>query len=314
MTTTTTMTTLETSTNMYSASVSVTANTNSKYSQYIFYASTGDGSTIKNLIDTFCKQLCKLEFILNKNGIFSQIMNGKDKNNILFDLNLTSKEFDEFYCEPELTCIGLNAYHTQNQTYSIKKKNTITMYISKDNPDRFYIEVIPQINGESRRKRGYVTIQKIQNKVIPLPLNYNNPILIESADYHKMCKDISRTHSKKIMLDVGSNWIRFRGESREITGCDFIFGKNIDENVLYTQTYDCSSLNSFVKASSMSKNKVKIFTGMVDEMHRPLKLSFGAGFLGCLDIYIKSDELEVQEKESVSDNEDDNSTVYSDDE
>lgn len=289
-------------------------NTDNRYSEYIYYVKTSEGSTIKTLIDTFCKQLCKIELNLSKTGIVSQMMNGKEKNNMLYDLELLRDNFDEYYCEQEHICVGLNAHHTQDQTYSVKKKNTIIMYITKSQPDLFYIEVIPQMNGEQRKKKGFVTIQKIQYKEIPLPDHYNDPILIESTDYHRMCKDISRTHSKKIIMDVGYGWVRFRGESREITGCDFIFGNQTSDEVLFTQTYECATLSSIVKASSMSKIKIKIFAGFYENIHRPLKLAFRAGSLGKFDIYIKCEELMKYELESVSDESDDSDDDYSDDE
>lgn len=289
-------------------------NTNNGYSEYVFYAKTSEGSTIKSLVDTFCKQLCKIELNINKDGIVSQMMNGKEKNNMLFNLDLVCDDFDEYFCEQDHICVGLNAHHTQDQTYSVKKKNTIIMYIIKSHPDVFYIEVIPQINGEQRRKKGFVTIQKIQYKYIPLPDHYNAPILIEPNDYHRMCKDISRTHSKKILMDVGHGWVRFKGESREITGCDFIFGNQTTDEVLFTQTYDSATLSSIVKASSMSKNKIKIYTGLYEGVHRPVKLTFRAGSLGILDIYIKCEELIKHELESVSETDDETDDDYSDDE
>lgn len=285
-----------------------------RYSDYIFFAKTSEGSTIKSLVDTFCKQLSNIELNLNKNGITSQMMNGKDRNNMLYDLNLVRDNFDEYYCEIDHQCVGLNSHHTQDQTYSVKKKNTVILFITTAEPEKFFIEVVPQMNGETRKKTGFITIQKIQDKDIQLPVNYNNPILIESNDYHRMCKDISRTHSKKILMDVGNGWIRFRGEARNITGCDFIFGTQTDNEVLFTQTYDCQNLNSIVKASSMSKNKVKIYTGKFEGVNRPLKVSFRAGSLGQLDIYIKCDELikyDLEEKSASSDSDSDDSD-YSD--
>jgi len=285
-----------------------------RYKDYLYYAKTSDGSTIKVLIDTFCKQLCKIEFNLTPNGIFSQMMNGKDKNNMLYDLELQRNNFEEYHCEHDHICVGLNSVHTQDQTYSVKKKYTVIIFIEKANPDLFYIEVIPQLNGEQRRKKGFVTIQKIQYKEIPLPQNYCDPILIESSDYHRMCKDISRTHSKKIVMDVGHGWIRFRGETREITGCDFIFGTQQSDEVLFTQTYECTTLNNTIKAASMSKQKVKVYAGNHEGIHRPLKLSFRAGGLGRLDIYIKCEELITYENESISDDSDSDNSEYSDDE
>lgn len=288
--------------------------TSDMYSDYIYYAKTSDGSTIKSLIDTFCKQLTKLEFNFMKTGIVAQMMNGKDKNNMLYDLDLVRDKFDEYYCSQEYICVGLNAQHTQDMTYSVKKKNTIVLYIKRNEPDKFYTDVIPHMNGEERKKTSFVMIQKIQYKEIPLPQNYNDPILIEPTDYHRMCKDISRTHSKKIVMDVGNGWVRFRGESREITGCDFIFGNKRNDVVLFTQTYDCSLLVSVIKASSMSKNKVQIYTGNYDNVHRPLKLSFCAGQLGGLRVYIKCDELVRYENECTkSDSDDDSDSEYSDD-
>lgn len=290
---------------------------NDKYSDYHFYAKTGDGSTIKMLIDVFCKQLSRLEFNLSKCGIFGQMMNGKDKNNILYDLDLPKDNFDVFHCVPDYFFIGLNSHHFQTQTYSVKKKNTIILHVLKSEPERFYISILPQSNGEQRIKIGFLTIQKVQYKEIPLPLNYMNPILIESTDYHRMCKDISRTQSKKIMLDVGDGWIRFRGDSREITSCEFIFGDKTNDKILFTQTYVCSDMSCIVKASSMSKNKIKIYTGCdFDDdqvIHRPIKITFTAGTLGYLHTYIKCEELTKYELECASDNSSDSESEYSDD-
>lgn len=285
------------------------------HEEYIFYAKTSDGSTIKNLVDALTKQICKFEFRFQKDGIYGQMMNGKEKNNLLYDIELLRSNFHQYICEFDHKCLGLNAVHTQDQTYSIKKKHTVVLCIPRASPDHLYIEVILPTNGEQRRKRGYVTIQKIQYKVINLPQGYGDPVLLDPSDYQRTCKDINRTQSKKIILDVGDGWIKFRGDNRDITGCEFIFGNPTPTStVLYTQKYDCSVLNSLLKASSMSKSNIKVYSACVNGEHRPLKLTFCAGTLGTMNVYIKCDELIEYEKACVSSDSDDGSSVYSSDE
>ena len=199
------------------------------YDKYLFYAKTTEGSIVKGLVDTLQKKLSKIELRLTKQGIYSKVSNGKERNNILFNIGLLRDNFNEYHCEFENNCIGLNSEHTQDQTYSVKRKQTVVMYIEKSSPEKFMIKIIPQINGDQRCKVGFVIIQKVQNKDIAIEDRYNNPILIEPIDFQRVCKDISRTHSKKIILDVGKGWVRFSGESREITGCSFNFGINFDK-------------------------------------------------------------------------------------
>ena len=105
------------------------------------------------------------------------------------DLNLASTNFQQYKFENDgqTLFMGLNLNHFHKMLKSIKKKDSIILYVDAEHPDELAIQVIPKENN--RITTSTIKIQQIQHLDIELPEGYYRPIIIPSNEYQKMVKE-----------------------------------------------------------------------------------------------------------------------------
>ena len=169
---------------------------------------------------------------------------------------------------------------------SIKKKDTVEIFINKDNDNNFGIKIIPKDN--TRVTTSYIKIQNIQNINVQLEQKNTKPIIILSSDFQKMIKDMitigntieitSTTHS------INFNCITDGVYSREVT-----FGSpeedEEDDKNKYKDCFYTDQLHKLIKLSGLGQ-KLNIHTSP----DKPLCISCNVGTIGNVQVYVKSIE------------------------
>ena len=102
--------------------------------------------------------------------------------------------------------MGINLTHFHKMLKSIKKKDSLLLFIDEDDSTNLGIRVIPKENN--RVSTSYIKIQNQQNIDITLPTGYNNPIIVPSTEYQKMCKEMVNI-SNTIKIVSKSSFIKF---------------------------------------------------------------------------------------------------------
>ena len=195
--------------------------------------------------------------------------------------------------------IGINLNHFHKMLKSIKKKDSIELFIDEDAPTDLGIKVIPKENN--RVTTSYVKIQNVQNLDINIPTGYNKPIIVSSSEYQKLVKEMSsigttlKVLSKNYSIEFSCNaggilkrTVQF-GELDEHDDEDVPEGgggggtSSTKENAEYEQEFVTDQLCRITKLSGLSSN-MQIFPG------KPLLFSSSVGSLGKICIYIKSKE------------------------
>ena len=145
----------------------------------IFKAQTGDGYNIKVLIDLLQCNIKIGNFKISKEGIKLRMIDTQKK--ILINLILNSKNFQiyKYKLENEI-CIGVNLLHLYKMLNSIKKKDSIQLFINEDK-EHLGIKVMPRDND--RVTTSYINTHLIQNLDIRLPKGYTQNIMISSSEY-----------------------------------------------------------------------------------------------------------------------------------
>jgi hypothetical protein len=167
---------------------------------------------------------------------------------------------------------------------SIKKKDSIELFINEDAPNDLGIRVIPKENN--RVTTSYIKIQNVQNLDITIPTGYNKPIIVSSSEYQKLVKEMSSIGNTLKVLSKNYS-IEFSCNAGGILKRTVQFG-DVDEDddptsASYDQEFVTDQLCRITKLSGLSSN-MQIFPG------KPLLFSSSIGTLGKICIYIKSKE------------------------
>ena len=176
--------------------------------RYILKAKTQEGYIIKILGELLQNNIKTACFEVDNTGLKLRMM---DSHRILLiDLFLDSKNFSIFkFKKDKKLFLGINLIHFHKMLKSIKKKDSILLFISENEPTTLGIRVLPKENN--RITTSYIKVQSIQNLDIELPTGYDTSIIVNSSEYQKMCKDMNNIssiiniNSEKLSIEFACN-------------------------------------------------------------------------------------------------------------
>lgn len=246
----------------------------------IFRAKTEEGYIIKILAELLQHNIKTACFLITDKGIYLRTMDTHRK--ILIDLELFGENFSYYECLEKIF-IGINVNHFHKMLKSIKKKDSVELFINSENRNDLGIRVFPKENN--RITTSYIKIQTIQNIDIDLPDGYGKPIVVPANEYQKMCKDMNNIGTK---IDILSKdfYIKFICDAGSVYLKEVEFGENKDvnnTNYSYSQTFDTEQLIRIIKISGLCP-KIQIFV----KNELPILFKNNIGTLGKIQIFIKS--------------------------
>lgn len=270
----------------------------------IFNAKTHCAYTIKILAELLQNNIKTACFEIDEDGVKLCMMD--HHRTILIQVSLDSENFTlyKFKCKDKLF-LGINLNHFHKMLKSIKKKDSMQLFINDDSPNDLGIKVIPKENN--RITTSFVTIQEIQTIDIDIPEGYGKPIIVPSSEYQKMCKDMA--HIGNMINVVARNFhIKFRCNACGVMKRHVEFGEMGDsddeeeeeDNVVeYNQDFDTEQLSRITKMAGLSTS-MQIYP----KQGKPLLFKSAIGSLGKISIYIKSKDL-IEKENSVLESDDD---------
>jgi len=277
------------------------------HSFYLFRAKTNDAYIIKILIELLHNNIKTGCFEITPQGIYFCMTDSNRRT--LIHCQLHSKDFNVFTLQQSMN-IGLNINHFYKMLKSIKKKDSLVLFVTDDRPTELGIQIIPK--DHSRLTISYIRIQNIQNLEIMIPEPYFHSILVSASEFSKMCKDmfnISNTTSifanrwnVKFVCNLGSVYSRqvILGETENehtpilqdlqqhhsTTHCQRSSSSNtLSSSSPYTfqDDFDAEQLSRIMKISGLSSN-LNIYC----EKDMPMMIRSKIGNLGVISIYMKS--------------------------
>lgn len=276
----------------------------------IFKAKTHDAYTIKILAELLQNNLNTACFQIDKDSICLCMMD--DRQTILIKVELESEKFILYkFKSPKKIFIGVNLNHFHKMLKSIKKKDSLQLFIDDDNPTDLGIKVIPKENN--RITTSFIKIQEIQTLDIDIPTGYEKPVIVPSVEYQKMVKDMghisnnikvtSKNFYIKFVCDVGGIMTR-HVEFGEMNDSDDDSDEEEDTSKEYSQNFDTEQLSRITKIAGLGTN-MQIYP----KEGIPLLFKSTVNSLGKISIYIKSKELiekeEREKKERIAESDDD---------
>jgi proliferating cell nuclear antigen len=179
---------------------------------------------------------------------------------------------------------------------AIKKKDSMVLFIDDERPTDLGIKVVPKENN--RVTTSYIKIQDIQNLDIDIPTNYGKPVIVPSAEYQKLCKDMNNIGNTINIVSKGF-YVRFLCNAGSVYSREVVFGEiededdkndSLKEQPEYNQDFDIEQLSRIAKISGLSSNMQ-----MFPKEGLPLFFRSNIGSLGKISIYIKS-KKQVEEE------------------
>jgi len=250
----------------------------------LFKAKTQEAYVIKILAEILSNNIKTGCFVIDENGISLRMMDSHKT--ILIDVILNAEKFMIYKFNTKKMHIGINLAHLFRLIRSIKKKDSIELFIEEKSPTDLGIRVIPKENN--RTTTSSIKIQSIQNLDIDIPTGYSKPIIINSSDFQKMIKEMSNIGSV-VKVSASNYKIEFNCNAGGILKRKVQFGENDDDDDdkdafnEYSQDFITEQLCKVNKLSGLGSN-IQIYTG------KPLKIISNVGNLGTIDIFIKSKE------------------------
>lgn len=242
----------------------------------MFKCTTKEGYKLKVLVEILHNSFKNISLTVDETGISSQV---SDNKNTLIQFHLLAENFSHWeYTSKMLFGVNLTLLH--KAVSSIKKKDTVSLEITGDEPQLLKVTVLP--SDQDHLEQTTITVTQVQSVKFDVPTNYENPILIGSSKIQKIFKDINNT-GKIANITGNRHFFRINAETPNVIGRDVVFGKPQDEYNVHTYYFNSDKLVKISKISSLHKN-LKVYL----DKDLPLVIKTNVGDLGTISIFIKS--------------------------
>jgi|694.fasta_scaffold77276_6 hypothetical protein len=258
--------------------------------KYIFKARTRQAFIIKIIGELLSNTIKWAPIRINEKGIF--LTQADNFNHQLIELSLLKENFgNNFKLARPLNFI-VNSVHLYKMLKSIKKKDTITLFISEAEPLKLGICV--EQENEDNQITTFIRINNCQPEILDPLVGYGDPIIMNNKEFQKM-KNLHNI-DKKLNVTSKPGYIRFFCDGGDLYSREFIVGKiddddNKDIPIGFNQNFTTAHITGLAKCAGQSGN-VYVYT----HEDLPLKIKMKVGDLGDLIVFIKSLEMQEMEK------------------
>ncbi len=255
----------------------------------IFKIKSQEGFIWKLLAELLASNLKECCLRCNQTGIYVQETDDKcESGSKYICISLYKDRFKLYQCQDELL-IGLNLINFFKLLKSIKRKDSITMYIEDTDPQKLIIEIEPQGDTKSVKKCLNIINVPPNDVTFAEEDNYGDSILATSKEFQKL-KTLNKM-SKETKVTLEDKSIKFYANKPDLYSSEVIFGEksdNIDhDNVeIYTQHFNTEDIIQLIKIAGLSPSVYIYYTSGM-----PLKINLNAGTLGDVSICTKSREM-----------------------
>jgi len=267
-------------------------------SQYLFRVKTPEGFIIKLLSEYLANTIKHPQFYVSQKGI--SLRTADQNREILIDLDLPRENFKTFKCPKPLN-FTVNSAHLYRLLKTIKKKDSVTIFIDENRPMKLGIRV-EQAEDTSDKVTTFINIVYVQPEEMELPEGYGEPRIAASKQFQKL-KALHGIGSDITVTVVGKKPIKFFVNGKDLFSREIPIGEEDEdeesesspsEQPTYCQTFSTHLITQLTKCAGQSGN-IQIF---YDE-ELPLQIKMRIGTLGNMTVYIKSKELiEMLENDS----------------
>lgn len=229
------------------------------FSKFIFHLWTSKTQPIKYLTELLKDLLTDGNLECNADGI--KLLSIDSGRTVLIHMKLFKDGFEDFKCEQPVI-LGINLEHFFRIIKNLENQDTLKLFVTKDNVNRIGIERFNKEENINNTIYQSLIDIPVTQRDIPSP-TFNSVIIISSARFQKICREISQ-FSDKIEIMVVNNTLIFKGynesASQEIqikpTSNGMQFEANTPDEIVQG-VFKLKSLVQFSKCANLS-NTLKI--------------------------------------------------------
>lgn len=217
---------------------------------YCMYARTVQACVLKVLMDAVKDLLVDTTLQFSEEGV--KLIALDNTHVVMIHLRLEAKRFEEYYCEAPVS-IGVNLANFQKLLKTVNTTDTLTMFLESNDRNRLGIRV----ENEDKRTKTEFKLNLLDldgtNFEIP-PISFNSCIMLPSAYFQKIVRDMAGISDRVEMKNVGKQLIlTCKG--------DFCAQETVlqDDNKMDDDDEDTSELNTIVQGNFSLKYLV-LFT------------------------------------------------------
>lgn len=246
----------------------------------IFKTKIQEGYVIKILVELLNNTVRNICLGIFEHGIEMRTMDSQ--RHILINVEIQKTKLNIYELDHTIYT-GINLSHLYKMLKTLKKKDSIVLYIFENDPNKLFIDIISKEGFKI--STAHIQLQQIQNLDIELPTGYDNTVIVPSNQYQRTLKDINNLNEKisivmrKYSLDIAcsddnifSRTIYF-GEPNDASDVRFQYNYNID---MFIRTIKLAGLNNVIYISGLKEF--------------PIRLKTDIGSIGSMSLYIKSNE------------------------
>ena len=270
----------------------------------IFKAQTPEGYAMKLLSELLQNNLRDACFEIDAKGVSLRMNDTHDT--ICVDLYLNGAKMQKYiykHSKPKML-VGISLIHFHKMLKTVKKKDSIMLFIDDENPTELCIQVIPKENTRVTTSRIKIhNPQQIQ--IEDIPQGYDNPINVPSAEYQKMIKELNslNTPNNNSVISVSAKGfqIKFSCDASGVFSRSVVLGEQEqdDEDIVeYEADFDADKLSRITKIAGLSTN-MQIYT----KKKLPMLFVSSVGSFGEISVYIKTKE-NIDDESDNSDSDD----------
>lgn len=229
------------------------------FSKYIFHLWTSKTQPIKYLFELLKDLLTDGNLECNADGI--KLLSIDSGRTVLIHMKLFKDGFEDFNCEQPVI-LGINLEHFFRIIKNLENQDTLKLFVTKDNVNHIGIERFNKEENINNTIYQSLIDIPVTQRDIPSP-TFNSVIIISSARFQKICREISQFNDK-IEIIVVNNTLIFKGynesSSQEIqikpTANGMQFEANTPDEIVQG-VFKLKSLVQFSKCANLS-NILKI--------------------------------------------------------
>ena len=267
---------------------------------YLMYFSTVQGTAIKILTESLKEVLTDINIHFSSTGL--KVMN-MDPGQISFvSLKLDAEQFQEYYC-PENVMAGVNMMSIHKLLKTIGNSDTISMYITKDRPDKLGIN----IQNKKKRINNNIIYNLMDVDLIDIAIpniKYDVQITMTCGDFQKYCRELAN-FSNFVNFEVTNNKIfkmKINGKSASQTvnieeaddnNVIIELNKNMftaDKTTVVIGKFSLKFLNLFCKSSTLCQT-IKLY--MKPEF--PIIIVYSVASLGQVSYCLCGSQIDIDD-------------------